>query len=364
MHNTWFVIFSIGLAQGVFLIIALLGLRGRRRISIHLLVILMFCFLSLIFTEWLKTFYDITVIPHMYRSGETIPLLIGPLFLIYIMSVVEPDFKWNRKLWWHFTPFILFFFLFLPFYIKPYEFKVEYIKNLNGKAMPLGLALFSILKGLHTIIYFLFSLLLLKQNSRESLKREKSWLKVGLLKRLVKIQIWALVAIYLIVGLEQLFPDVGIEPDRISSTIITVAFFVLAFTIILFPNSLLPAQAPFKYFSSSLKSEEKQRILEDLQSLLGSGKPYLNAELSLAELSEMLNVSANQLSQVINEKLGKNFHQLINEYRVEEVKKNIHDSSRTLLGIAFESGFNSKSSFNRIFKEFTGLTPSKYKKLL
>ena len=80
-----------------------------------------------------------------------------------------------------------------------------------------------------------------------------------------------------------------------------------------------------------------------------------------------LSVSRQNISQTINEVLGKNFYQLVNEYRVEEFKSLLQNAKwkkDTLLTLAMEAGFNSKSSFNRIFKEITGQTPSQYQKSL
>ena len=78
-------------------------------------------------------------------------------------------------------------------------------------------------------------------------------------------------------------------------------------------------------------------------------------------------MSIHLLSQVINEQLGVNFFNFVNQYRVEEFKERLADPSNrnfSLLGIAFDSGFNSKSTFNRIFRNTTGLTPSRYRESL
>ncbi|MBD3903326.1 helix-turn-helix domain-containing protein [Chryseobacterium sp. Ch-15] len=111
--------------------------------------------------------------------------------------------------------------------------------------------------------------------------------------------------------------------------------------------------------------DERSKILsERLLDYMRIEKPYLDEELSLIKLSSLLNVSTNQLSQVINQNLNTTFYKFINSYRVEEVKqklKNIEFDHYSILGIAFESGFNSKSTFNKIFKEETGMTPSQFK---
>ena len=92
---------------------------------------------------------------------------------------------------------------------------------------------------------------------------------------------------------------------------------------------------------------------------------FLNPELTLNSLAEHLNLHPNFLSHIINEGIHKNFSDFINEYRVETVINKINEKEYkniTLVGIAHESGFNSKTSFYRTFKKFTNKTPSEYLK--
>ena len=92
-------------------------------------------------------------------------------------------------------------------------------------------------------------------------------------------------------------------------------------------------------------------------------KPYVNFDLSLQGLADKLHLSRHQLSNLINQQHHKNFYEFVNFYRVEEVKylmrqpKNQH---LKLISLAYDAGFNSKSSFNRIFKQLTEMTPSQY----
>ena len=120
-----------------------------------------------------------------------------------------------------------------------------------------------------------------------------------------------------------------------------------------------------KYRKSGLTDENTEEIHTRLMNLLHEEKPFINPNLTLNELAGMLNVHPNSLSQVINSKENKNFYELINEKRIEEFLTRIFQpESRqyTLLSIAFECGFNSKTSFNRNFKKYTGVTPSEYQK--
>jgi len=109
-----------------------------------------------------------------------------------------------------------------------------------------------------------------------------------------------------------------------------------------------------------LSEEIKKRLLY----LLEIERVYRNEKLSLIFLAEKLKITPHQLSWVINEKINKTFPSLINLYRVEEVKKKLIQSNHneiTILQAAFEAGFSTKTSFNKAFKNITGLTPSQYR---
>lgn len=124
-------------------------------------------------------------------------------------------------------------------------------------------------------------------------------------------------------------------------------------------------QTGLKYQKSLLSDEEASRIHENLKSLMEKEKPFTNPDLTLNELSKSLDVHPNLLSQVINSKENKNFYDLINEKRVQEFIRLISEPMNqqyTLLAISFDCGFNSKASFNRNFKKYTGLTPSDFLK--
>jgi ABC-type antimicrobial peptide transport system permease subunit/AraC-like DNA-binding protein len=91
---------------------------------------------------------------------------------------------------------------------------------------------------------------------------------------------------------------------------------------------------------------------------------YQDAELNLRSLAEKLDIHPHELSRIVNEALKKNFNDFINEYRIREVARKMEDPAYgrlTLLGIAFDSGFNSKTTFNRTFRQMIGKSPAEYK---
>jgi AraC-like DNA-binding protein len=120
-----------------------------------------------------------------------------------------------------------------------------------------------------------------------------------------------------------------------------------------------------KHTRSTLNEKQIEELTKTVFQYLKSKKPYLNPDYSLQMMADDLNISRHKLSEVINSGQKKNFYKLINEFRIEEVKEmliNPKFKHYTVLGIGLECGFNSKTSFNRIFKEETGFTPTEYKR--
>lgn len=129
------------------------------------------------------------------------------------------------------------------------------------------------------------------------------------------------------------------------------------------PRPAMPAPRPTRYERSGLGGDELDALVARLTRYLDEQKPYLEEGVTLRHVAAGLGVSPNHLSQAINQGLGKNFYELINERRVDEFKRRVRDPGNrayTLLAVAMDSGFSSKSSFNRVFKQFTGLSPQQY----
>ena len=121
-----------------------------------------------------------------------------------------------------------------------------------------------------------------------------------------------------------------------------------------------------KYQSSKLSDEDSIQIHAQLLKILENEKPYLNPELTLAELAKLIPVHPNKLSEVINKYELKNFYDLINGYRIQEFLRKLNQPESkqyTFISLAYDCGFNSKASFNRNFKKYTGKTPSEYLKM-
>ena len=145
---------------------------------------------------------------------------------------------------------------------------------------------------------------------------------------------------------------------------------VLAFRIYMGRNERIGSNPKIKksvkVIDPDMDSENLKKVKE-LNVLMETEKIYLDSDLSLSQLAEKIDVSTNQLSMLLNEYIGKNFYDYINNFRVEEVKRRLKNPSyekQTLSSIGGDCGFNSKSAFNRIFKNLTGKTPSEFQNSL
>ena len=114
-----------------------------------------------------------------------------------------------------------------------------------------------------------------------------------------------------------------------------------------------------------LADKELARLKEKLRQVMIDERPYLEPTITLNDLTRSVGVNSTVLSYAINKGFDKNFNDFINEYRINEVKSKLRETDdETLLGIAYDSGFNSKATFNRAFKKFTGVTPKEYQEKL
>ena len=115
------------------------------------------------------------------------------------------------------------------------------------------------------------------------------------------------------------------------------------------------------------QSDDKQAVsqleIDMVSAFMKDKKPYLNPDLNLSELADDLKMNRGQLSQVINSGFDQNFNDFVNNYRVNAIKEKLNEGSHkqlSLLGIAYDCGFNSKATFNRVFKKLTQTSPTEY----
>ena len=122
-----------------------------------------------------------------------------------------------------------------------------------------------------------------------------------------------------------------------------------------------------KYRTNSLDDDAKDKLYEEIISVMENSDEIFSSEFSAQRLAALVGEKYNYVSQVINERYGANFNTLLNEYRIQEACKRINDPRKygnyTMEAIANSVGFRSRTSFTQAFKKYTGLTPSEYQRI-
>lgn len=290
-------------------------------------------------------------------------LLYGPILYFYCRSLISGDFQFEWKHAGHLLPFVGLCIFRLLFY--PNSFEPEHY--VSGTLEKNGIGIIVIITVSLTS-YWIGTLVLLAKH-RQNLKNHFSHQS----QKLVLNWIWMIMFLFIINHLLGFFAPLlkNLFRDPIDAGFwffqFNLALFSYLLTIFGLLQPIIFEVESTKYSRSGLSAAHLQTLAKRISSYLAEKKPFLNPEYNLQQMSQDLDVPRQGLSQTINEVFGKNFYQLINSYRVEEVKHLLRSpasKSLTLEGLAYEAGFSSKASFYRIFKEFTGQTPAAFRRIL
>lgn len=295
---------------------------------------------------------------------------IGPALYFYTRSVTNPNFTFSRKHLLHFLPLILEFIFYRTSIYRIgadglYQNPLPSLSYVYLTQQWIGI--------LSIITYSIISLnllykhqTLLKQYYARLDKRSNTWLKLPILIYGSFFILWSILT-----EIDRFFFDRSLREYYFLPTFIGLSILTtwIGFQAYLRKKDFsTPLDVPaVPYAKSNVILEKDQQFIDKLQQLMQDKKPYLNPEINLAKLSDLLNMKPKQVSLKINQNCSQNFYDLINDYRITEFKqrlKNPESHKLSLLAIAFECGFNSKSTFNHIFKKKMQLTPSEYFKEL
>ena len=383
------VFFAIGLAQGVFLMLILLS-KKENKVPNRLLAFLIFLISFSLFLNYCYTTGLIRHIPHLIGLDNPNPFLIPPIIFFYAKALTSKEFRLTGKEALHFLPFTAYFvYVFFSFFLQDAAYKIEFLDRLRNVGMPPDLLASSFLKVVQAIAYLLTTYRALGVHAHSieeefsyTEKINLSWLKAITLSIAVIYGI-RLVGIVLPLLFSQFSPGFI---EGIMELVNVVFIYLMAYFGLTQPeifkkwktNSSITAEASStaqrpvvepktKYAASVLTADNSKEILQALLDYMAKEKPYLTSGLTIKDVADALAVHPRYLSQVINEQRQLNFFNFVNEYRVAEVKSKLKDENfahYSILSIALDSGFSSKSSFNSIFKKSTGVTPTAYKSTL
>jgi AraC-like DNA-binding protein len=288
----------------------------------------------------------------------------GPLFFLYTLSLSDTRFQFERRHLSHFLPFAICLAILLPGAITGHQ-----VPN----AIRQGL---TILKMISLLLYTVAVILKLRGHRRrvETIFSNTEHKYLGWLKFLA----WGIITVWLVAVTGLLVYTGPALNLSLSFFVFLIGYFGVRQEAIFdfsrgraVPDDdnnitdLVEQKPDDKYRKSGLSRQRSVELFNFLTKEMNERKLYRDPELTSFTLAEQLKVHPNHLSQVINQHSNQNFFEYVNTLRINDVKEALQEpkfNTHSLLGIAFEFGFNSKASFNRAFKKITGMTPSEYKK--
>lgn len=397
---------GLGIAQSLFLA-GILVRRHRRLYANRFLAALLLVYgvvLGQLLLQDLGLFHAHAL---LYLALSGLPLTAAPLHYLYARHLIHPEKRMARSEWLHLLPFLLYKLTELPLLLGPSSAVAALLAQSDTMDIPLRFFLFNWAIIAQSVVYMSATLLLLRRHATglEDLASSLEHLRLHWLRNITLLTLvaWLLFlleyALYL--GGTTVGPRFGITGMLGGALVYVLGYLGLSRSEVLeapavhgslsdlslyretdsshasparvesasaaidrVPDMEVSAAAVSRYAKSGLGDERAAEAATRLLGLMEEERLYTDSGLTLPRLAEMVGVSPHNLSEVINTRFGQNFFDFVNSYRLRQVQADLRDPAKqhyTILALAFDAGFNSKTAFNTIFKQHTGTTPSEYR---
>ena len=294
----------------------------------------------------------------------TLNLLFGPLIFLFVKATTQPQDEFRRQDWRHLFPGVLEFAYYSAVFVQPLSFRQQFYGAVHWRYVEPTL---EVIATLSFIVYLVFSVEALR-DYRNRLQMRFSdpnletydWLRRLLMLLAVFAVLWLVLTIIDVFFMGYALPFIYFYPYYLF--IAFLSYFV-GFSSYYRNREVVvwtEAEAESKI---GLSMEQLTAYQNQLQTLMEEQKLFLNPRLRAQNVANELGLNVQTLSLVLNKGVGLSFHDYINQQRVEHFIERLSEADLkqlTLLGIAQDSGFNSESSFYRIFKKYTGYSPKAY----
>jgi len=369
---------AAGAVQGLFLSGALLAQHSNRTAN-RLLAALMVAFtIFLASGVYYGTGY-FRLHPHLFGISYQMPWVFGPLVYLYACAASDRSWRFERRHLLHFVPVVVSTILAVPIYSLSGTEKIALYDRLQSGELPAMIAVIDPLKFVSGIAYSAISLLYLR---RHRLRVRQSYSNVERVNLTWLLWLAGAAAAIWVMATSLKLGAVGprVRDDHISLAIAVVIYGIgyrglrqpeiFSYDTIESPAApdirpQLEGPPERRQERPALSPREAERLERDLLGLMESERPWKEPDLTLADLAVRLESTPHKVSELLNARLGQTFYDFVNGYRVQEVQRRIasgENRTRTMLTIALDAGFASKSTFNQAFKSRTGQTPSDYRK--
>lgn len=359
----------LSIVQSAFLILLLLSKKQKSKSGVILSFWLLVMLLSQLY--YLVVYHYPNSLPKgLILFLACTPLLAGPAFLFYVAELTQSKLRGSVAL--HLIPFVVFL-LYTLLNASQLIIDSGFLIPVNGDSNVVSSYYGYLFVGI-PFFYIIWSYGFfksfekrLKENYSNTDNINLAWLKKWVLAAFV-FMIVSFPSIYLATRFN-LFPRAySFQLIAIFNTIyiFIVGYFGFKQTAI-FSDVIMAPVASIKYQKSGLNDELADVYKRRLVKLVEEDKPFLNPNIKAKELAESLGISVNNLSQLLNQYEGKSFYQFINDLRIEEVIRLMCSEAFSNLsneGMAYQSGFNSRSTFTKAFNQKMGVSPSEYRKKL
>lgn len=372
------IILQLGGLQAFILGLMLYARKASIRANSFLVVLLVLLGGScLLYSFHSYEFY--TTFPHFIRLDWGIPLLFGPLLYFFILKITHPTFAFQHEDLKHLFPYILNLVVLLPFFIQSGEEKIQILDYFTA-SLTAGTDAYRVYYFLLRIAFIVSGLYYTNQSLQvinhfqNQLLTEFSAVEEKKMQWLKEL-IYAFFFLFTLLILINLL----VLDDQYLSFNYEVFFYigiaVLVYLMTFKSMNQVPLNFQFDYKSSptkdtidseNLNTAKASELGQKLLAFMEKEKPYLDNNLSATQLANLMGISRHQLSNLLNKEIGKNFYDFINEYRIEAFIEKLNQpkfAHLTILGMALEAGFSSKSSFNTVFKKMKGVTPTQFQKI-
>lgn len=361
-YNIVSIIDIVGLVQGLFLGIVLIA-----EFKINQSKAILGGFLLIYSIELLQTILEDLGITAYYPNLLFLPLnfyyLLMPLFFFYVKHISKSKIS-KRNLLFLFLPGVIEFVVWCILFMQNSSLKLDLYRS---EEFMIYLDLITFLSYIYSIYY---SVIIIKYINKHRKNVENFYSNTE-----GKLLLWAKTVIIFLLSYLFLLMFYPFE-----ETVYTNAFFSFINVIFIFwlgitgiKQKTIFEQSTKVHTETVVKTADKPTVAHDdlhtknynrLIKLMEEDKFFLNSNISLADVAQKLKIPQRNLSELIRKESQSNFSQFVNYYRVEEAKKLLVDTKNNnlnMLGIAYDSGFNSKASFYSVFKKFTSQTPNNFK---